>query len=115
MTDGEASQSPEQLLETPHLADALESDRFKKFLDHIPFAVAVAELKPSEHIAYANIEFERLIGQAAATIEGQPWTAVTAHVAALDDGRPLVEAVTAGEDYIGAFGIEQGEMALAVD
>lgn len=32
----------EQLLATPGLADALESDRFKQFLDHVPVAIAVA-------------------------------------------------------------------------
>lgn len=42
-TEPIASPEPQQLLETPQLADALESDRFKRFLDHIPFAVVVAD------------------------------------------------------------------------
>ena len=45
---------------TPGLADALESDRFKQFLDQVPIAVAVAELRPAEKVVYANLEFERL-------------------------------------------------------
>jgi hypothetical protein len=49
MSDDKAKKV-EQLLGTPNLADALESDRFKQFLDHIPFAVAVSELRPSERI-----------------------------------------------------------------
>ena len=60
----------DEILDTPHLADALESDRFKQFLDHIPIAVAVAELQPSECIAYANLEFERLTGQPVADVQG---------------------------------------------
>ena len=56
----------EQLLATSGLADALESDRFKQFLDHVPVAIAVSELRPSEAITYCNFEFERLTGQAAA-------------------------------------------------
>jgi PAS domain-containing protein len=52
----------EQLLEVPSLAEALESDRFKQFLDHVPFAVAVSQLHPSERLVYANLEFERLTG-----------------------------------------------------
>lgn len=51
----------ERLLGTTDLADALESERFKQFLDHIPIAIAVAELEPKERIVYANIEFERLL------------------------------------------------------
>ncbi len=36
------SQDPkrgEQLLDTPHLAGALESEQFKAFLDHVPVAI----------------------------------------------------------------------------
>ena len=76
MTDENDAKQVEQLLETPNLADALESDRFKQFLDHIPLAVAVSELHPSERIIYANIEFERLTGQAASEIQGKPWKLV---------------------------------------
>ena len=57
MTDSKDAKQVEQLLDTPRLADALESDRFRQFLDHVPFAVAVSELHPSEAIIYANLEF----------------------------------------------------------
>ena len=42
-----------RLLDTENLADALESDRFRQFLDHMPFAVAVAVLGRPERIVYA--------------------------------------------------------------
>lgn len=61
----------QDLLATPGLADALESDRFKQFLDHVPVAIAVAELQPSEAITYCNLEFERLTGRSAASLQGQ--------------------------------------------
>ena len=63
-----------RLLDSPDLAEALESDRFKQFLDHVP-SPSPSRLQPSELIIYANIEFERLTGQAAAEIRadlGQP-------------------------------------------
>jgi PAS domain len=63
MGNSDKAKQVEQLLDVPNLADALESDRFKQFLDHIPFAVAVSELRPSERIIYANIEFQRLTGE----------------------------------------------------
>ena len=50
--------SVDTLLGTADLAGALESDRFKQFLDHIPIAIAVAELHPEERIVYSNLEFE---------------------------------------------------------
>lgn len=99
--DGENTQV-EQLLKTPHLADALESDRFKQFLDHVPMAIAVSELQPTESITYANLEFERLTGRKAALIEGKSWDALPSQATA-EDGRVLRDAVTAGDDYLGSF------------
>ena len=60
-----------QLLDTPNLADALESDQFKQFLDRVPIAIAVSELSPAERLVYANIEFENLTGRATGN-HGEP-------------------------------------------
>jgi PAS domain S-box-containing protein len=115
MNDGERNNPLEKLGETPNLADALESDRFKRFLDHVPFAVIVSELPPREHISYANIEFERLTGQAAQDIQGKSWDVVRAITAAEIDGRKLSKAIVDDEDYIGAFEIEHANGPVAVD
>jgi two-component sensor histidine kinase len=105
----------EALLETPNLADALESERFKQFLDHVPFAVAVSELHPSERLTYANLEFERLTGASPADVEGRPWNALPVKVAALDDGRELGQAVMSSEDYLGTFSVGEGDKPIVVD
>ena len=52
----------EQLLDTPDLAGALESEQFKKFLDQVPIAICVSQLAGDERIVYANPEFEKLSG-----------------------------------------------------
>lgn len=114
MTD-EASGTPGELLDTPHLAEALESERFKQFLDHIPVAVAVAELHPSERVTYANLEFERLTGQLADDIRGQPWNRLTAIAAAEHDNRKLSDAISGGDDYIGAFETVQDGAVVVID
>lgn len=106
MTDDEEARPAEQLLETPHLADALESDRFKQFLDHIPVAVAVSELRPSERVTYANMEFERLIGRSAASVEGKTWTDVANVAVSTEGDRTLGEAILDTEEYIGCFRVE---------
>jgi two-component sensor histidine kinase len=113
--DKEAPQSPDHLSETPHLAAALETDRFKQFLDHMPFAVAVAELSPTEAITYANLEFERLIGEAAGTILGQTWRILPGSAVGSNDRPPLREAVAGQEDYLGVFRIEKGSQTILVD
>lgn len=113
--DDQEPAAPQQLLETPHLADALESDRFKRFLDHIPVAIAVAELHPAEQLTYANIEFERLAGVEAATLVGKTWTELPRIAASEEAGRPLGEAIVKEADYLGVFEIPATDAPIVVD
>jgi two-component sensor histidine kinase len=105
----------DQLLGTTDLATALENDRFKQFLDHIPIAIAVAELKPDEHIVYANIEFERLTGQSAPDVFGKDWSVLPGKAVATGDTQPLSEAVATGDDFVGTFVLGAEERATEVD
>ena len=112
---GDGAERVEQLLDTPNLADALESDRFKQFLDHVPVAIAVSELHPSEVITYANLEFERIIGHTAAEMEGKSWKTLPGMVTARGEDRPLSEVVATDQEYIGTFTITQGDGTISVD
>ncbi len=115
MKDNNDSAGVERLLATPGLADALGSGRFKQFLDHVPVAIAVAELQPSELITYCNLEFERLTGRAVAAIEGGDWKVLPGVAAAPGDDTPLGEAVHCDEEYIGTFTIDRGGEKIDVD
>ncbi|MET3923958.1 histidine kinase dimerization/phosphoacceptor domain -containing protein [Devosia sp. 2618] len=116
MTTNDSEAAPvEELLDTPNLADALESDRFKQFLDHVPFGIAVAELAPQERLAYANFEFERLIGKPAAQLQGKPWAVLPPNAVAKEDGELLSQAVALRDDYIGTFLIQREEGEITVD
>jgi len=112
--DDTTGQAIETLLDGPNLADALESDRFKQFLDHVPFAIAVSQLGTPEHIVYANPEFERLTASAGAALDRQPWSAIPA-AQARSDGRLLSAAIVAEEDFLGAFAITHGAAETEVD
>jgi len=109
--DNEQAGQVQQLLATPHLADALESDQFRHFLDQIPIALVVSSLEEGERIIYANPEFERLSGQGAQDIEGKSWTALRG----ADAARELGEAIETAADFIGTFRIERapGEVIVA--
>src|SRR5471032_3135240 len=72
--DDKKKEQVEALLATPDLAGALESEQFRHFLDQVPIAIVVSEMKGRERIAYANPEFEKLSGQPAAEVEGKPWS-----------------------------------------
>ncbi len=113
--DTTPSETAEHLSETPNLASELETDRFKQFLDHMPFAVAVSDLDPVETITYANIGFERLIGEAAGKILGESWKILPGIAAPSNDSPPLAEAITAGEDYLGVFQIGNDARSVSVD
>jgi PAS domain S-box-containing protein len=115
MAETEDTKRIEQLLETPALAEALESDQFKQFLDQVPVAIAVSELKPSEHIVYANAEFERLTGQLAAKLIGEAWDLLPGIASEPEDHPQLGRAITEDRDHIGAFTIEHDGAATAVD
>lgn len=107
--------SLDQLFESSDLAVALESDRFKQFLDQVPIAVAVAQLGPPETVVYANLEFERLSGQLNATILGHDWLTLLGEAADPHSARTLGEAITEGQDYLGAFEMPHGDEDLTVD
>lgn len=115
MDDTSNVEGVDQLLATPGLANALESDRFKQFLDHVPVAIAVAELSPSETITYCNIEFERMTGKSAAEIEGQDWKIFSGVASAHGDDTSLGDAVVTDDEYVGAFTIDCGGRNVEVD
>lgn len=106
----------ESLLTTPDLAGALESEQFKRFLDQVPIAIAVSEMKPPERIVYANPEFEKVTGRLVPVFVGKPWTVLIG----LDDKKPdapsLGEALAESGDFVGTFIIERvGSEPTCVD
>ena len=108
MTSGsEDADAVEQLLETPDLATALESEQFKKFLDQVPIAIAVSDLSSSERVVYANPEFEKLSDVKAATLTQKNWGALVGAGLREQKGRSLAEAVVEGADFVGTFRLER--------
>ena len=92
----------EQLLDTPDLAGALESEQFKKFLDQVPIAICVSQLAGDERIVYANPEFERLSGLTAAELGDQGWNALSGEGLGKQRERSFAAAVVE-TDCVGAF------------
>jgi two-component sensor histidine kinase len=97
----------DSLLSTPDLANALESEQFRRFLDHIPVAVVVAAVKDEERIVYANPEFERISGQAAAGMECRGWDSLPGRREDDPAAPPLGAVVADGTDHLGTFRIER--------
>jgi two-component sensor histidine kinase len=102
-TDSEKTEAVEQLLDTPDLATALESEQFKKFLDQVPIAIAVSSLGAKERVVYANPEFEKLSGVTAAGLSRQNWAALPGTGIHKQQDKPLAEAVVEETDFVGTF------------
>jgi PAS domain S-box-containing protein len=99
----------EELMTTPDLAGALESEQFRRFLDQIPIAIIVAQMKCDEHIVYANPEFEKLTGQSSAAVEGKPWSVLQGEGIGKNPDLKLGYALTNESEYVGTFRVERAE------
>lgn len=115
MTFDETSGAPvEKLLDTPDLADALESEQFKRFLDQVPIAISVSDLKGHERIVYANPEFEKLSGLPVANLADRDWSALGGEGLGKQKQRPLSVAVVEDSDCVGTFKIDRVDPGPAV-
>lgn len=93
-----------ELLTSPEVAKAVESDEFKRFLDHVPIAIVISWMvKDAQRIVYANRAFEILTGQTLAEIDGKSWSILDTFVHEDDPQLTLGRAVLAGEDFLGTF------------
>jgi PAS domain S-box-containing protein len=103
-----------ELLATPGLAGALESERFRHFLDQLPVAIALAEIKQAERIVYINPEFEKLSGLSAAEVDQKPWSVLDNRFEIEQADRHLGSAIAQGSDYVGVYRMEgrTGEPAI---
>ncbi len=114
-TDEDQAEQVGELLATPDLAGALESEQFRKFLDQIPIAIAVSEMMSRERIVYANPEFEKLSGQTAAELEGKPWSVLRGQSQG-DAKQELGLAIVESSDCVGTFCLErEGREGVVAD
>ncbi|ESY89614.1 sensor histidine kinase [Mesorhizobium sp. LNHC229A00] len=113
-SNSDKAETVEQLLETPDLASALESEQFKKFLDQVPIAIAVSDLSGQERVVYANPEFEKLSGLKAASLAQRHWAALSGIGLHQQKDRALSDAVVDGTDFVGTFRLERAEDKHAI-
>jgi PAS domain S-box-containing protein len=113
-SDSEKGEAVEQLLDTPDLATALESEQFKKFLDQVPIAIAVSDLAGTERVVYANPEFEKLSDVKAERLTRENWAALLGTGLHQQKDRPLAEAIVEETDFVGTFRLERDENKPAI-
>lgn len=99
-----SSSQVDQLLGSSKLALAIENDRYKHLLDHVPVAVAVSRGSgANQTIVYINKAFEKLMALVRLDVEGQGWACLDELI---NEDRPtqtLGEAIRDGEEFVGVF------------
>lgn len=95
----------ETLLATPDLAGALDNRHFRRFLDRIPLAIVISEIKNDERIVYANPMFQELSGRPSTELHGKPLTVLQGE--AQGDGKQLGQALIEGSERIGTFTLQE--------
>jgi two-component sensor histidine kinase len=106
--DSEKAEAVEQLLDTPELATALESEQFKKFLDQVPIAIAVSDLNAKERVVYANPEFEKLSGLKAVSLARENWAALAGIGLREHKDKTLADSLLNETDFVGTFRLDRG-------
>lgn len=99
-----------ELLGSQELVEAVENDRFRHLLDHVPIGLAISRLIDGRQtIVYANEMFESVTGHAFAEFDGRDWSFFDTFRHEDDETLLLGQAVGDGEDFLGTFRRELSE------
>lgn len=113
----EIAQKTEQqvsdLFDSLELTQALETEEFRVFLDHIPIAIVISKLvRGEQRIVYANKAYETLAGQACAEVIGRGWSVLDSFKLEDDPHLALGDALAMHDDFVGTFQREQPRPTL---
>jgi PAS domain S-box-containing protein len=112
-TPPETEQQVNDLFDSLELTQAIESEEFRTFLDHIPIAIAISKLvRGDQRIVYANKAYEALTGQACADIRGKGWSILDSFKLEDEPHRTFSDALPERDDFVGCFKREQPKLTL---
>jgi PAS domain S-box-containing protein len=112
-TSREAESQVSDLLESPQLAAAVETEEFRVFLDHIPIAILISRLVRSDPcIVYVNKAYETLTGQTLDEVSGKGLSVLASFTLEDSADLSLPDALTNGDDFVGTFIREQPKLTL---
>jgi PAS domain S-box-containing protein len=110
-----AAKQVSDLLSSTELADALESEQFKKLLDNLPVAIVVGRITTeAERIVYANLAFEAMTGVDTVAVVGKSWSSLDAYREDEQPGLHLGKAILEGEEFLGTFRREAADTKLTL-
>lgn len=108
-----AKQQVGTLFDRLEQTEAIDSEDFRIFLDHIPIAIIVSKAVGGHQcIVYANNAYEALAGQSCEDIRGKDWSVLDS--LSLEDEPHVVfsDALSKAEEFIGTFKREEPKPGL---
>lgn len=105
-----------EMLSSPELVKAAESDDFRRCLDRLPVAIVIARsIEDEPQIVYVNQLLESMIGLSMKEFEGKSFSILEGFVHEDDSDVALPQAARAGEDFLGIFRKQspEGSVVLA--
>lgn len=107
-TEGQPAQQTEQavndLFDSLEATQAIETEEFRVFLDHIPIAIVISKVvRGDERIVYANRAYEELTEQAAKDISGRGWSSLDSFSLEDQPDVPFTATLAHGDDFLGTF------------
>jgi PAS domain S-box-containing protein len=96
-------------------SEALDTEDFKLFLDHLPITIVISKVLGGEQrIVFANKACESLTGQPVADIIGRGWAVLDSFLLEDAPHLPFSRALSESEDFLGTFRHEP-ERSMAVE
>jgi len=105
----------EEIIADPLLVRAIGQEDFRRFLDHVPVAIAVSRRSGQRAgIVYANPEFERLSGISLEDGEEKSWDILGLFKHEEHEAVTLARAAAEGDDFLGTFRKDATDQGLIV-
>jgi PAS domain S-box-containing protein len=112
-TGKDPEQAVNDLFDALELTQAIETEEFRAFLDHIPIAIVVSKLvRGDQRIIYANKAFEILTDQACRDMYGRGWPILDSFRLEDDPQLSFSAALGKSDDFLGTFRREQPKVSL---
>jgi PAS domain S-box-containing protein len=109
----QTEQAVNDLFDSLDMAQAIETEEFRVFLDHIPIAIVISKLvRGDQRIVYANKFYEALTGQLCKDILGRGWSILGSFNLEDEPHFSFSAALAKGDDFLGTFRREQPKLTL---
>ena len=103
-THAATEQQVNDLFDSLELTQAIDTEEFRVFLDHIPIPIIISKLmRGDQRIVYANAAYEALTGQTRAEIRGRGWSVLASFTLVDEPHLAFSDALAAGDDFMGTF------------